>query len=136
VTAALKLAPTSPAPKRGRGGDNTAAHTLLINQARLAAGGIRDLVLWPNPVKTLQCVGYGGQLFTVKTGLAIGSSDLVGCLAGRFGGLEGKTGNAQLEPHQRQWHQLVQSKGGFAAVFRSVEEFLAAIERWRRGELC
>lgn len=132
----LALAPTAPKPKRGRGGDNTAAHTLLQNQVHLALGGIADLVLWSNPVKKLQCIGFAGKLFTVWTGLFKGSADLIGCLAGRFFAIEIKTGNAELEPDQITWHRLVHSKGGFACVCRSVDEAFAAVERCRRGELC
>lgn len=114
--------------------DRTTSHTRLVDEIRLALGGIADVVLWPNPVKLLQCIAHDGKVFRTRTGLCEGSADLVGICAGRFFAVEAKTGNARLEKHQAQWAELVRAKGGFAAVARSADEARAAVERCRRGE--
>ena len=100
-----------------------------IQQAiRLAVQG-PDIVLWRNNVGT--AVQADGSV--VRYGLAVGSADLVGVVAGRFFALEVKSERGRVTDEQRQWIALVQSKGGFAAVVRSVDEALAAVERCRKG---
>ena len=102
-----------------------------IQQAiRLAVQG-PDLVLWRNNV------GHGvlSDGRHIDYGLAVGSADLVGICAGRFFALEVKSPTGRVSDDQMTWLALVRSKGGFAAVVRSVEDALAAVERCRKGEV-
>lgn len=80
----------------------------------------------------------------VRFGLAKGSSDLIGFLTleppivpykiARFISLEVKTLTGVVSPEQKMWITMVQNRGGFACVVRSVEDALAAVERARNGE--
>lgn len=99
---------------------------------RAALGDLPDVCLWRNHVGQLTDVTGAVHPF----GLAVGSADLVGVLApsGRLIALECKTPAGRLRPEQRSWLAVVRRFGGFAAVVRSVEEALKAIERARRGE--
>ena len=135
MSAAFKLVPPAPLPPKTA--NHTAAHTRLTNEIRLALGMIPDLVLWSNPVKHVWAtVGSGKKKFRLLMGIAIGSADLIGCLAGRFFAIEVKTGNAVLSKEQVDWHRMVRAKGGFACVCRSVAEAHAAVARCRMGAFC
>lgn len=116
-----------------KGSDRTTQHTKVVDEIRLALGLVVDLVLFPNPVKRVQVVTGDGRLVWMQAGLAKGSADLIGCLAGRFIGLEVKTGSATSEPHQELWAALIRSKGGFVAEVHSVAEAISAIDRARTG---
>lgn len=98
---------------------------------RAALGALPDVCLWRNHVGVVR--GEDGR--THRFGLGIGSADLVGVLAphGRLIALEIKTPVGRLRPEQRAWLEVVRAMGGFAAVVRSVEEALAAVERARGG---
>jgi hypothetical protein len=96
---------------------------------RLALAHEPDLVLWRNNVGVAEHRGA-----RVRYGLAVGSADLVGCLAGRFVALEVKTATGRASQEQRQWLTLVRRYGGFSAIVRSVEEAREAIARARRGD--
>lgn len=123
--------------------DRTTEHTKLVDAIRLALGREPGLVLWPNAVKHVEYFTKTGTTQHMRTGLAPGSSDLVGLLEveiggrklGRFLGLEAKTGNAVAKPHQDLWLELVRSRGGFATVVHSVDEARSAIARARTGAL-
>jgi len=95
---------------------------------RLALATVPDLCMWRNNVGVADQRGA-----RVRYGLAPGSADLVGVLAGRFVALEIKTATGRVAPEQTQWLALVRRYGGFAAVVRSPEDALAAIERARAG---
>lgn len=97
---------------------------------RLQLGRLPDLTLWRNQVGRTQ---HGTQHVTY--GLCRGSSDLIGILAptGRIIALEIKTPKGRTSPEQDLFLELIRNKGGFAAVVRSPEEALEAIERARRG---
>jgi len=69
----------------------------------------------------------------VRYGLAVGSSDLIGIVGGRFMALEVKTPKGRVTPEQALFQRLVRSMGGFACVVRSVEEAEAAVERALAG---
>lgn len=129
----LELAQPTAKKGPGRGGNHTAAHTRLVNEIRLALGMIPDLVLWSNPVKHIWATVGSGKKFRLRMGIAVGSADLLGCLAGRFFAIEVKTGKATLEPDQVDWHRMVRAKGGFTCVARSVAEAHAAVARCRMG---
>lgn len=79
-------------------------------------------------------VGYAADT-KVRYGLGVGSADLVGILvgSGRVFALEVKTPIGRLRPEQKAWLAAVRQKGGFAAVVRSPEEALAALERALQG---
>lgn len=134
MSAAFKLELAPPVVKGTRGGNRTAPHTRLVNEIRLALGMIPDLVLWSNPVKHIWAtVGAKGKKIRLRMGIAIGSADLIGCLAGRFFAIEVKTGKATLEKDQVDWHRMVRAKGGFTCVARSVDDAIAAVARCRMG---
>jgi hypothetical protein len=108
----------------------------ILAAIRLALGRIPDLVLWRNTTGvTSEFDPKTHETRTIRYGLAPGGADLVGCLAGRFIGLEVKTDTGRPTDEQSRWLDLVRLKGGFAAIVRSPAEALAAIERARRGAL-
>lgn len=102
----------------------------IQNEIRWALGQRGDLVLWRNNVG----VAVNGSSRVVY-GLAPGSADLIGILApsGRFVALEIKTPTGKTTKEQELFLQLVRTRGGFAAVVRSVDEANAAIERALTG---
>ena len=118
----------------------------IQHQIREALGLEPDLCLWRNNSGVFDD-GRGGK---VRTGLGVGSADLVGILQidhittgggtriglnlGRFFALEIKTARGRTTDEQDQWLELVRRRGGFAAVVRSVQEAKQALERARRGE--
>jgi hypothetical protein len=113
---------------------STQEHTELINETRLALGMEPDFTLWLNAKVT-----YVNGQPRAKPGLGKGSTDLVGILnssldRGRFVALEGKTGDAVPTKEQRMFMDLIRKRGGFAAVFHTVEEAKAALQRARNGE--
>lgn len=132
-------------------GGSTEAHTRLVTEARERWGGEPDLVLWGNSK-----VSWIRGRAVAKPGLQTGASDIIGILSitttrrtyrrpyaesegwkwtfGVFCAFEAKTGGARQTAAQRRFAELVRSRGGFACVFRSVEEFGEALERARRGE--
>lgn len=99
---------------------------------RAALGRLPDVIVWRNHVGVLR--GEDGR--THRFGLGVGSADLVGVIApsGRLLALEIKSDAGRLRPEQRAWLDCVRAMGGFAAVVRSADEALAAVERARRGE--
>lgn len=102
----------------------------LQQQIRLAVGVQPDVVLWRNSVGTATTTDGRTQRF----GLCRGAADLVGIgPGGRFFALEVKTSSGRLSPEQDRFLALVRSRGGFAAVVRSVDDALAAVERARGG---
>lgn len=135
---------TVPVPKNPK--DNTSQHTAMVDRIWLGLGREPGLVLWPNPVKFLRCIdARTGNVFHVRTGLALGSADLIGCLSvlvllngheltlGRFIGIEVKTGSGVARENQETWHALVHARGGFAAIAHDLDEARAAIQRAREG---
>ena len=99
----------------------------IQDEIRLALSDEPGLVLWRNNVGVAQHRGS-----RVVYGLAVGSADLIGCLDGRFIGLEVKTLTGRVSPDQRRWADLVRARGGFVATVRSVAEARAAIAEARR----
>lgn len=105
-------------------------HTQLIADTRIALGKEPDFTLWLNAKVTWT----KGQP-RAKPGLGRGSTDLIGILSpqGRLVALEGKTGGAVPSKEQKLFMNLVRRRGGFAAVFHTVEEARDALDRARRG---
>lgn len=102
----------------------------LQQQIRLALGSQPDCVLWRNAIGT--AVTPDGR--TSRFGLCVGSADLIGIGPhGRFFALEVKTHTGRVSPEQDRFLSLVRARGGFAAVVRSVDDAVAALERARGG---
>lgn len=103
--------------------------TRLQNQIRLALGPLDSVAAWRNNVgralvrDNWVAFGVGGK----------GGSDLIGIVDGRFFALEVKTAKGRVSPEQEQFLRCVRYNGGFAAVVRSIEDALAAVERCRNG---
>lgn len=62
-----------------------------------------------------------------KTGLCVGSSDLIGIYKGRFVAVEVKAERGRTSPEQEKFLGMVLKNGGIAGVARSTEEFLKII---------
>jgi len=62
-----------------------------------------------------------------------GSPDIVGIVAGRFVGLECKTEDGIVSDDQDKFLADIDAAGGYAAVVRSVEEALRAIQQARES---
>jgi len=110
--------------------NNAKAHSELIHATRLELGREPDFTLWLN--SKIEATEHGVR---AKPGLGKGSSDLLGILApwGRLVALEGKTGRGVPSQRQRQFLELIRKRGGFAAVFHSVDEAREALNRARAG---
>ncbi len=65
----------------------------------------------------------------ITFGLGTGSPDLVGCLSGRFVGLELKSRTGKVSPEQKQWHDAARLHGALIHVVRSPEEAEAFIRQ-------
>jgi len=105
--------------------------TDIQTDIRLALGREPDLTLWRNNTGVAEHRGR-----RVRYGLSVGSADLIGILAptGRLVALEVKTPTGRAATAQKMFLDLVRSRGGFAAIVRSVQDARSAIERARRGE--
>jgi len=105
---------------------SSSAHTKLVKAIRLALGKEWDLTLWQ--LKQGTAAPRAGS-HPVPFGLVDGASDLIGILAptGRMIALEVKTGDAMTTPRQRAFIDLVNSRGGYATIVRSVEGAKAAL---------
>lgn len=106
---------------------------LIQYQIRLAIGARPDVVLWRNNTGVAK-----HRTASVRYGLCVGSSDLVGILTmpdgtGRFLALECKAPDGRTTKQQEMFLSLVRKRGGFAAVVRSVDEAQAALERALNG---
>ena len=102
---------------------------VLQHSIRLALGGIDGVVFWRN---NCGVATFHGSV--VRYGLSPGSSDIIGIVGGRFCALEVKMPSGRLTEEQKMFLSLVRSTGGFAAVVRSPEEALEAVERCKKGE--
>ena len=99
---------------------------------RLALGKLanRGVVFWRNSVG--QCVEFDAKTNgerVIRYGLAPGSADLVGCVNGRFVGLEVKRPGETPRPDQALWANLVRAKSGLVETVTSVEDALAVVRR-------
>lgn len=72
----------------------------------------------------------------IEYGLGTGGADIVGYLFGsaRVVALEVKEGSGRVQDEQARWLAVIRKDGGFAAVVRSVDDAIAALERARKGE--
>lgn len=96
-----------------------------VRETLVASGHV---LLWRNNV------GFDAER-RVKYGLGLGSADLVGLLvpSGRFFAIEVKTPVGRLRKEQRLWLDVVRKNGGFAAVVRSTDGAVEALERALAG---
>lgn len=77
-----------------------------------------DLVLWRNNCGIAEMRGH-----RVRFGVGSpGGSDLVGVFRGRAVFVEIKTPTGRQSPEQRQFQQLVESKGGEYVIVRSIDD--------------
>ena len=108
----------------------------IQHQIRKALGLHPRVVLWRNNVGVAQVVQESG-LATIRYGLCVGSSDLVGIInvgpmdapVGIFFGLEVKTRRGRQREEQVLFEGVVRRFGGEYLVARSAAEALAAIDK-------
>ena len=103
----------------------------ILHAIRVALGREPGLVLWRISAGVTVDPGSGRRY---RAGMVPGTADLIGILAprGRWFALEVKSPTGRVSREQRLWGELVQSKGGYWAVVRSVEDARAALEDARR----
>lgn len=101
----------------------------IQHDIRLGLGLLDGVVLWRNTVGVAKLAD--GSF--VRFGLAVGSSDLIGLVDGRFCALEVKAAKGKASPEQLRFMSLVRRVGGFACVVRSLDEARRAIDRCRGG---
>ena len=65
---------------------------------------------------------------TVRAGLCVGSSDLIGWYRGRFLAIEVKSATGKTSKEQEAFLAVVRKHGGLAGVARSVEEAIAILD--------
>ena len=111
--------------------------TTIQQQIRLALGTRSDLRLFRNNTGTLPDPRTGRP---VQFGLARGSADLIGYrtvtitpeMVGQrlaiFTSLEVKTPTGRIRPEQANWQRAVSSAGGIAAIVRSVDDAIDAVD--------
>lgn len=110
--------------------------TQLLAEIRLALGRDPRVVLWRNNVGTAR---HEGTDRPVQYGLCVGSSDLIGIVTmangcGRFFALEVKTPTGRVSKEQTMFLALVNKRGGYACVVRSVDDARAAVDAAHRGD--
>ena len=127
----------------------TSPHTRLVESAKLALGRMPDLQVWHLKQGKGSLRPGGPRIFW---GLMKGASVLICCLwvrfliipedmsksvalpslhLGRLVCLEAKTGVGRLTAEQLAFRGTVIAMGGFYAVFRNVEQAVAAVDRAR-----
>lgn len=111
---------------------NTVSEGQLQDAIRLALGCMPDVTLWRNNVG--HAVMTGNRRVTFGVG-GPGGSDLIGMFRGRFLAIEIKTPRGRQSPEQRQFQQLVESKGGVYLMPRSVQHATSMLEALRSGAL-
>ncbi len=100
----------------------------LITAIRLALGRYPDVVLWRNSVGSAERILHDGRTAYQRYGLCEGSSDLIGIgPGGRFLALEIKSPSGVVSLRQQQFIDLVNARGGIAAVIRTVEDAIRVI---------
>lgn len=97
---------------------------------RLELGAVRELVLFRNNIGN--AIMRGG--FRVAFGVGgPGGSDLVGIYRGTAVFVEVKTPIGRLSPEQKQFRNLVTSKGAIYVVLRSVDDARAWIAQLEKA---
>lgn len=62
-----------------------------------------------------------------------GTADIIGCVGGRFVGIEVKQPGKDQTDVQRLWQAKVEAAGGLYAVVYSVREAVEVVGRWANG---
>ena len=103
----------------------------ILAEIRLLLGTDPRCVLWRNSTGV---AGIDGR--KMRFGLVRGGSDLIGIVrgTGRFFALEVKTATGRIQIEQAQFIDLVRGMGGYAAVVRSVDDAMAALDAADRGD--
>jgi len=102
----------------------------LQDLIRLELGQCREAVFWRNNCGVAEMRGG----FKVRFGVGSpGGSDLIGLYCGRAVFVEIKTPTGRQSPEQKQFQQLVESKGGIYRILRSVEDARAFLGELRTG---
>lgn len=107
------------------------AETVIMKQIQVALAVMPGVTVWRSNTGILK--DEGGR--PIRFGLGTGSADLVGFIhgTGRLFALEVKTATGRVSADQRTWLSFVASKGGYAAVVRSVADATEAVEAAERG---
>lgn len=96
----------------------------IQDEIRQALAKLPHVVCWRNNTGLLK----DARGIPVRFGLCVGSSDLIGICRGRFFALEVKRPGGKVTPDQERFLSVVTKFGGIAAVVRSVEEALCALD--------
>jgi len=112
-----------------RGGDNSAAHSALVNSILLALGRRKDCKFWKNPVGLF--VPWASKSFAPpeKIGIA-GQADIIGIVApGLFMAIECKTGAGVARERQKDWEKMVLGLGARYKICRTVQDAIDLVEK-------
>jgi VRR-NUC domain len=96
----------------------------IQNRIRGALNKLPNVCVWRNNVGAYKRDGVW-----IRYGLAVGSSDLIGIVDGRFLALEVKTPTGIVSDEQEAFIKSVRKYGGIAAVVRSVAEALDVVKK-------
>lgn len=94
----------------------------LLQQIRLALGQIPECDFQR---LSQGFADVGGRKFRV--GMTPGAADLIGCVLGRFVGLEVKTSTGRESEDQIRWRNRMLRVGAVVATVRSVSDALAVV---------
>ena len=105
--------------------------TIIQNKIRLAIGSDPNVVLW----RLNQGKFEGADGIPRFYGIVPGASDLLGIVqGGRWTALEVKTAQGRLSEDQALFLRLVNRRGGYAAVVRSVDQAVEHVAAAARGD--
>jgi hypothetical protein len=109
--------------------------TQLLAEIRLALGRDPRVVLWRNNTGMTRESDTGRP---VRYGLCVGSSDLVGIVTmangcGRFVAFEVKTERGRVSAEQALFLGVVNRRGGYGVVVRSIEDAQRAVDAASAG---
>jgi hypothetical protein len=113
-------------PRRGPNAESALTRSILA-----ALSLVKGLEIWRVNSGKVRMGAEGGRLIALAP---TGTADLIGCLDGRFIGLEVKTPAGRVTPAQVAWAERIRGVGGFVATVRSVDEAVAAVSRAKGGE--
>jgi hypothetical protein len=135
-------------PARAAPPDN---ESIIQSEIRAAIGGLPDVRIWRNNVSDLAVVNVNSILEylatgniteavrslkrarRVKSGLAVGSADLIGIVApyGRLLSIEVKGPKTRITEDQHDWARIIREFGGVSGFARSVDEAMALVDEAR-----
>ncbi len=118
----MKLPDRRPMSKRA---EANAAASRLMHDVRDAVAAIPGVLIWRNSV----AVAFNERGDRMRVGLAVGSSDLIGLVNGRFLAIEVKMrGPGDLSDEQRAFLDVVNRHGGAGACVSSVAEAVRFVD--------